>query len=631
MIKEFILKKALESSVEIGKELLKESETTLISTVASIEQSIQNHLRFVNTWTADVSFADMKEAKYTTDIYILLDLYVYPRRYRIDLGEPIAIIPITGVFDRAGKRHVVLLGLPGAGKTTSMKYLCRRLILDEDFCAERFSFPIVVRLRELGNQRGAGGSITIIDRLCNILGLTVELPEKKKRQLSLATREELPELTREINIWLTALREKLVINSLEQLRVLLVLDGFDELATLAEREQALEEIRTLAAHLDNSTMIITSRTGEFVYHIENAAHFEIGSLTREQVSDFILRWLGEPEPASDLIRKIYESPFGDTAIRPLTLAHLCAVYERSGRIPDRPKTIYKKIVHLLLEHWDQQRSVKRYSRYGQFEVDRKFDFLCQLAYVLTTSLQRTVFSDFNLSQTYGEICMDYGLALNEGQAVVSEVETQTGLFLQVTADSFEFAHKSLQEYLTAEYLVKLPKIPLNIDLLFILPNELAIAVAISSNPSAYLSELINNRLINRGASQEFLRTFLTRLLLEKPDFNLQPEIGLACIFLYSEYLQYLFNKEVEPFQPDRISREFEEIVKHSQFRSSVGVIVQNYETKTTLKMADDRGDLHYMVKKKAPAMAGSELPMDATDLPQRIYVRNSFFSWHRRG
>ena len=44
-------------------------------------------------------------------------------------------------------------------------------------------------------------------------------------------------------------------------------------------------------------------------------------------------------------------------------------------------------------------------------------------------------------------------------SVIAELESHTGLFIQSGFDQFEFAHKSLQEFLTAEYLVKLPSIP----------------------------------------------------------------------------------------------------------------------------------------------------------------------------
>ncbi|MEZ4676746.1 MAG: hypothetical protein R2932_21225 [Caldilineaceae bacterium] len=180
------------------------------------------------------------------------------------------------------------------------------------------------------------------------------------------------------------------------------------------------------------------------------------------------------------MKEIADSPFSDTTIRPLTLAHLCAIYERIGKIPDRPKTVYRKIIDLLLDEWDEQRSVRRISRYANFESDRKFEFLCNLAYELTTTFSKTLFSDKDLLQIYRQIYDNYDLLVNEAQKVVDELESHNGLFVQTGYNLYEFAHKSLQEFLTAEYIVKLPIIPEQSRTLVKLPNELAIAVTISS-------------------------------------------------------------------------------------------------------------------------------------------------------
>jgi hypothetical protein len=64
----------------------------------------------------------------------------------------------------------------------------------------------------------------------------------------------------------------------------------------------------------------------------------------------------------------------------------------------------------------------------------------------------------------------------------NEVETHTGLILKSGHDRFEFSHKSLQEYLAAEFTVKMPSKPSNMIDLQIMPNELAIATAILAYP-----------------------------------------------------------------------------------------------------------------------------------------------------
>ncbi len=141
--------------------------------------------------------------------------------------------------------------------------------------------------------------------------------------------------------------------------------------------------------------------------------------------NFALKWLGNKSKAENLIKEIQNSPFADTAIRPLNLAHLCAIYERIGKIPDKPKTVYKKIINLLLEEWDEQRSVKRNSSYANFETDRKFEFLSNLSFMLTTSLNRSVFSSADLIKVYKKIHKDFGLEADEMKQVVNELETHT--------------------------------------------------------------------------------------------------------------------------------------------------------------------------------------------------------------
>jgi hypothetical protein len=261
------------------------------------------------------------------------------------------------------------------------------------------------------------------------------------------------------------------------------------------------------------------------------AQFELTPLSRPQIAIFASRWLG-PEDGDRLLLQIAKSTYSDTAIRPLTIAHLYAIYERAGRIPDKPKTVYRKIVNLLLEEWDEQRSVKRESAYANFEVDRKSEFLANLAYVLTMSVKRSAYSKDDLISAYERIYDNFGLPSGEAAKVAKELETHTGLFVRSGYDTFEFSHKSLQEYLTAEFIVRLPAVPSERRDLLRLPNELAISTAISSRPSQYFSHLVLERFEVLRPPFGFIRAFVTRLLLESPDFEKSPVVGAALIALY---------------------------------------------------------------------------------------------------
>ena len=310
------------------------------------------------------------------------------------------------------------------------------------------------------------------------------------------------------------------------------------------------------------------------------------------------------------------SPFHDTTIRPLTIAHLCAIYERIGKIPDKPKTVYKKIINLLLEEWDEQRNIRRKSRYAQFEIDRKYEFLCSLSFVLTTLFSSTVFNKHSLLAAYEKIFNDYDLLKQEATIVVDELESHTGLFIQSGYNSYEFAHKSLQEYLTAEYIVKLPSIPDNSTLIHKLPNELAIAVTISSNSSLYFKELVQGVFTKVKLKISFIRTFLNRLLIEKPDFNQSDDLGYSALYLYSLYVFAHIDTDSQQklFLFDDLVEQFEEFMKLIFKRNSKRVIHENFE-----------------VIDEVESMSGNKIlvlkSLDGSKVPflKKVYCRSSFW------
>lgn len=542
IIAEYAIGKALDGCISFGRRLLARHEVALTTTRKRIQDSLSYHVTAVDKWSAEVSFLDAKEPRSTTQIYVPLDTFVRPQRLRVTSEEIIPRMSLTQALGRSG-RHAVVLGHAGAGKTTSMKILARKVLQKEEVALRKFSFPVVLRLRE---SRGAFGAVDvdaqhrytqqqgglIINALASVFGLHTEppnpaelsLPEEEKRR-----RERVLSKFMEARL---SVVEQIVVKLLNELGVLLLLDGLDELPTQAQRDIALHDIQVLVRQLDSSLLIVTSRTGEFTYHVEGAEHLEICPLDNDQIASFAKKWLRKEDEVQDFLAQLHRSPFVDTAIRPLALAHLCAFYMRAGKIPDKPKTLYHKIVHLLLADWDEQRSVVRASRYASFDPYRKFEFLCHLAYELTLNYGLTQFSSTHLVSVYQRICADYGLPEREQYEVSREIESHTGLLIEVGHSSYEFAHRSLQEYLTAEHLVRLPSIPEGTDLAR-LPNELAIGITISARPSEYLEELILRRLVTGGQPEEFFRIFATRLLQEKPDFRSSPEVLLSLVVLCS--------------------------------------------------------------------------------------------------
>jgi predicted NACHT family NTPase len=529
------------------KQLLARWNVNVSSSQERLESAIAVHQREVKRWSEEISFKDLLRPKATSQVFVPLDIYLLPRRQRFSAQEQLASAPLSTILEGANATHLVILGQPGAGKTTSVKHLCQQM-LTSDAISPLQEFPLLIRLRDFNNVRVADAELQdlLVDRLQSILDIPLTFPEDLKSADSTVTKR--------------SVKERAVAHVLETLRPLILLDGLDEVSHKIKRDSLIAGLRRLAIQLENARIILTARTGEFTYHIEKMTTYEIAPLSQAQIEQFASGWLGAPD-AQDFLKQVYNSPFTDTAIKPLTLAHLCAIYERVHKIPEKPKSVYKKIVTLLLEEWDQQRSVQRLSAYSDFEVDRKADFLADLAHSLTTSNKTSTFTTDDLLASYQQISVNYGLRSSEAHAVVNELETHTGLIVQSGTDSFEFSHKSLQEYLTAVFIVGLPAIPQNMIDLQIMPNELAIATALSSRPSKYFYSLVMHHFSKLQLSFHFVRTFINRLLIERPDFELSDEVGLAILCLYSQYLHASIEEanQLQLFISDTLSAEFEHL------------------------------------------------------------------------
>jgi hypothetical protein len=230
-------------------------------------------------------------------------------------------------------------------------------------------------------------------------------------------------------------------------------------------------------------------------------------------------------------------------------------------------------------------------------------------------------------KAYERIHDNFGLPRGEAAKVANELESHTGLFVQGGYETFEFSHKSLQEYLAAEFIVRLPSVPAKGRMLLGLPNELAIATAISSRPSQYFAHLVLERFEALEPSFAFIRTFVTRLLLESPDFERSPIVGAALVALYSRYLKLVqkSSTQLSLFIYDQLSAEFSTLGTMIRERVPISELLSVYDIAGTSAGLD--GDEIMILERKerkkgAPAL-GNRLRQLLAQLPREIWVRGS--------
>jgi len=507
-------KKKLLSSKDIASLTLSPAEELSGNIVISEDETytaLSQHVNSIKDWSQHIGFNDLRGKKNVNDIYIELDTYLTPLRSHLDSIEKSQTKPLTNAI-YSSRSHSIILGQPGAGKTTSMKKLCSSFFNSTNDFSQLYSIPILIRLREI--KANQSRKQVLFNELSEIISIKFKLKNQKDSSNQ-------------------SLSNFALLSFINELKPLVILDGFDEIASNELQKVIVEELRLLSRSLTTAKVVLTCRSGEFNYSIDGAEVFEIAPLNENQIASFANKWIENVSDAKKFLNDVRNSPFSDTAIKPLSLAHLCAIYERIGKIPDRPKTVYRKIVSLLLEEWDEQRSVKRQSLYAKFEADRKFEFLSHLAYYFTTNTRSTVFGKEQFALAYRSICKNFNLEPDQESLVVAELESHTGLFIQTGYEKYEFVHKSLQEFLAGEYIVKLPSVPKDSRVLESLANELAIAISISSNPSIYFTELVINRLGVAKLPNSFYDAFVNRLIIEKPDFYEYDELIFAMHLLLS--------------------------------------------------------------------------------------------------
>jgi predicted NACHT family NTPase len=152
---------------------------------------------------------------------------------------------------------------------------------------------------------------------------------------------------------------------LERRAMLLLFDGLDEVATLAERQQLISDIESFTQKYPGNRILVTSRP--VGYDLASFAdrlfrHCEVQDFDDEQIHRFIESWYTHVLKYSPLptdIRQELEAFYSileqnerlhRLAANPLLLTVMTALH-RYERLPDERVLIYEKCADLLLDTW----------------------------------------------------------------------------------------------------------------------------------------------------------------------------------------------------------------------------------------------------------------------------------------
>lgn len=312
-----------------------------------------------------------------------------------------------------------ILGKPGAGKTTFLKYLA----LQAD---QLKKLPIFVSLNEWAESR--------LDLL--------------------------PFIEQQFTICQFPSARDFIEQLFQQGKALVLFDGLDEVNEAADKR--LMTSRTLANFSQQyykNDIIITCRIAATDFSFDKFTYVELADFTNEQAEAFVRKWFAEsPKTADNFWQELqHDSRRGlqELAHSPLLLTLLCLNYEETLTFPARRVEIYEEALEALLKKWDSSRGIKRDEVYKGLSLGRKRQLL---AFVAADYFQRgqIFFPQLELARKM-EVFLARLSAIEsgptpEGDVIIKAIEAQHGLLVERAKGIYSFSHLTLQEYFTARYI-----------------------------------------------------------------------------------------------------------------------------------------------------------------------------------
>lgn len=338
------------------------------------------------------------------------------------LGVPKRISGLQLVTTQEGRR-LFILGKPGAGKTTFLKYLALQAVkgkLDK--------VPILISLREWSDSGQA--LVPFLARQFEICGF----PEA----------------------------EPFLVHLLEEGQALVLLDGLNEVNREGgQRDRVIAALREFGERYLESQCLITCRVAETEYQFGQFNYVEIADFTNEQLQVYTRKWFARNPRRQERFleefareEKRWLREFGRT---PLLLSMLCLAFDKTEGFPQRRVDVYQEALNALLKRWDAKGGIERDGIYRWLTTDHRLQMLAHIA-AKTFAEGKALFGQEELEEQIVAYLRRRLPASARGQEIDGEAELraiqdQHGILVERAPRVYSFSHLTFQEYLTAWYIV----------------------------------------------------------------------------------------------------------------------------------------------------------------------------------
>ncbi|MDJ0691205.1 MAG: NACHT domain-containing NTPase [Xenococcaceae cyanobacterium MO_188.B32] len=336
------------------------------------------------------------------------------------------------------QNKLMLLGKPGAGKTTFLQHLALQCIRG-NFKTD--CIPVFIVLRTFAVQAKECQDFSLLgylQRFCNNYNLSLEQ----------------------------------IKSLLQQGKVLILLDGLDEIPQQYEQE-IFQQIQQFAQLYYQNSLIITCRIAGQQYRFNGFTYVELADFNPTQVEIFAKRWFVATANNSEIgltkanqfLEQLHHranQPIRELVTTPILLNLICSVFQERLSFPSKRSRLYQEGLDILLVRWDRSRGIDRDRAYYNLSLPNKIQLLSQIAAVNfeqgnyffeKSQLLQTI---ANYLATLPDSHKDPETLRLDSEAILRAIEVQHGLLVERARGIYSFSHLTFQEYLTARKIVASP-------------------------------------------------------------------------------------------------------------------------------------------------------------------------------